>query len=44
MSQTLWYGQQDLNLHARALEPKSNVSANSTMPAYELTSVSLPKP
>ena len=29
-----WYGQQDLNLHGKPLEPKSNVSANSTMPAY----------
>ena len=28
-----WCGQQDSNLHGRPLEPKSNVSANSTMPA-----------
>ena len=29
----LWYGRQDLNLHGNPLEPKSNVSANSTTPA-----------
>ena len=29
-----WYGRQDLNLHGNPLEPKSNVSANSTTPAY----------
>ena len=29
----VWCGQQDSNLHGRPLEPKSNVSANSTMPA-----------
>ena len=28
-----WYGRQDLNLHGNPLEPKSNVSANSTTPA-----------
>ena len=28
-----WYGRQDLNLHGYPLEPKSNVSANSTTPA-----------
>ena len=28
-----WYGRQDLNLHGCPLEPKSNVSANSTTPA-----------
>ena len=33
----IWYGRQDLNLHGYPLEPKSNVSANSTTPAfYEL--------
>ena len=33
----VWYGRQDLNLHGYPLEPKSNVSANSTTPAfYEL--------
>ena len=31
-----WYGRQDLNLHGNPLEPKSNVSANSTTPAYLL--------
>ena len=30
----LWYGRQDLNLHGNPLEPKSNVSANSTTPAF----------
>ena len=30
----IWYGRQDLNLHGNPLEPKSNVSANSTTPAY----------
>ncbi len=30
----IWYGRQDLNLHGYPLEPKSNVSANSTTPAY----------
>ena len=30
----LWYGRQDLNLHGCPLEPKSNVSANSTTPAF----------
>ena len=30
----VWYGRQDLNLHGCPLEPKSNVSANSTTPAY----------
>ena len=29
-----WYGRQDLNLHGNPLEPKSNVSANSTTPAF----------
>ena len=29
----LWCGQQDLNLHGCPREPKSRVSANSTMPA-----------
>ena len=29
-----WCGQQDSNLHGFPLEPKSSVSANSTMPAY----------
>ena len=29
-----WYGRQDLNLHGCPLEPKSNVSANSTIPAF----------
>ena len=29
-----WYGRQDLNLHGYPLEPKSNVSANSTTPAF----------
>ena len=32
-SATTWYGRQDLNLHGNPLEPKSNVSANSTTPA-----------
>ena len=32
-----WYGRQDLNLHALALEPKSNVSASFTTPAYSYT-------
>ena len=30
----LWCGQQDSNLHALAVEPKSTESTNSTMPAY----------
>ena len=30
----IWYGRQDLNLHGNPLEPKSNVSANSTTPAF----------
>ena len=30
---SFWCGQQDLNLHGCPLEPKSSVSANSTMPA-----------
>ena len=29
-----WCGQQDSNLHAFAVEPKSTESTNSTMPAY----------
>ena len=29
----IWCGQQDSNLHGKPLEPKSNVSTNSTMPA-----------
>ena len=29
-----WCGQQDSNLHGFPLEPKSNVSANSTMSAF----------
>ena len=29
----LWCGQQDSNLHAFAVEPKSTESTNSTMPA-----------
>ena len=29
-----WCGQQDSNLHAHAVEPKSTESTNSTMPAY----------
>ena len=29
-----WCGRQDSNLHALALEPKSNESTNSTTPAY----------
>ena len=33
-----WYGRQDLNLHGYPLEPKSNVSANSTTPAYSINS------
>ena len=32
---TWWCGQQDSNLHGFPLEPKSSVSANSTIPAYE---------
>ena len=31
-----WCGQQDSNLHALAVEPKSTESTNSTMPADEL--------
>ena len=31
---SLWCGRQDSNLHAHALEPKSNESTNSTTPAY----------
>ena len=31
-----WCGQQDSNLHAHAVEPKSTESTNSTMPAYGL--------
>ena len=30
----IWCGRQDSNLHALALEPKSNESTNSTTPAY----------
>ena len=30
----MWCGRQDSNLHALALEPKSNESTNSTTPAY----------
>ena len=30
----IWCGRQDSNLHAHALEPKSNESTNSTTPAY----------
>ena len=37
----IWCGQHDSNLHASALEPKSNVSANSTMPAAAY--ISLPR-
>ena len=29
-----WCGQQDSNLHALAVEPKSTESTNSTMPAW----------
>ena len=36
-----WCGQQDSNLHALAVEPKSTESTNSTMPAYFI--VILPK-
>ena len=32
---TSWCARQDLNLHARAMEPKSIVSANSTTGAYK---------
>ena len=35
----LWCGQQDSNLHACAVEPKSTESTNSTMPAYCLQRV-----
>ena len=31
---SIWCGQQDSNLHALAVEPKSTESTNSTMPAY----------
>ena len=31
-----WCGQQDSNLHAHAMEPKSTESTNSTMPAYSV--------
>ena len=34
----LWCGRQDSNLHAFALEPKSNESTNSTTPAYSVDS------
>ena len=34
-----WCGQQDSNLHALAVEPKSTESTNSTMPAYFLVPV-----
>ena len=34
----LWCGRQDSNLHALALEPKSNESTNSTTPAYSVDS------
>ncbi len=30
----IWCGQQDSNLHALAVEPKSTESTNSTMPAH----------
>ncbi len=33
-----WCGQQDSNLHAFAVEPKSTESTNSTMPAYSVDS------
>ena len=29
----VWYGQQDLNLHSKESDPKSDASANSAMPA-----------
>ena len=32
-----WCGQQDSNLHALAVEPKSTESTNSTMPACSLS-------
>ena len=32
----IWCGQQDSNLHALAVEPKSTESTNSTMPAWLL--------
>ena len=32
----IWCGQQDSNLHALAVEPKSTESTNSTMPAYSV--------
>ena len=35
----IWCGRQDSNLHALALEPKSNESTNSTTPAYEAVGV-----
>ena len=34
----LWCGQQDSNLHAYAMEPKSTESTNSTMPAEKMLS------
>ena len=34
MQTDCWCARQDLNLHARAMEPKSIVSANSTTGAY----------
>ena len=34
----IWCGRQDSNLHAHALEPKSNESTNSTTPAYSVDS------
>ena len=35
MQTDCWCARQDLNLHARAMEPKSIVSANSTTGAYK---------
>ena len=37
-----WCGQQDSNLHAHAMEPKSTESTNSTMPAYSVILHRLP--
>ena len=40
--QDFWCGQQDSNLHAFAVEPKSTESTNSTMPAFIKLSVFRP--
>ena len=37
-----WCGQQDSNLHAHAVEPKSTESTNSTMPAFFIVPCDFP--